>query len=106
MRERAGKDAPDRVQFTSAILPPYFRRSSAMDAIIPWLYLKGISAADMSEALQPLIAANNVSAAAVLKLKEEWERERQAWKQRDLSQAWRRCPRLLGRPAQGLSHDA
>jgi transposase-like protein len=86
LRARAGKDAPDRVQFTSAILPPYLRRSSAMDALIPWLYLKGISAADMSEALQPLIGANNVSAAVVLKLKEEWERDRQAWKRRDLSQ--------------------
>jgi transposase-like protein len=86
LRDRAGKDAPDRVQFTSAILPPYLRRSSAMDALIPWLYLKGISAADMSEALQPLIGANNVSAAVVLKLKEEWERDRQAWKRRDLSQ--------------------
>lgn len=87
VRDRAGKDAPDRVQFTSAILPPYLRRSSAMDGLIPWLYLKGISAADMSEALQPLLGPNNVSAAVVLKLKEEWERERQAWKQRDLSQA-------------------
>lgn len=87
VRDRAGKDAADRVQFTSAILPPYLRRSSAMDGLIPWLYLKGISAADMSEALQPLLGPNNVSAAVVLKLKEEWERERQAWKQRDLSQA-------------------
>ncbi|MBI2767695.1 MAG: IS256 family transposase [Chloroflexi bacterium] len=86
LRDRAGKEAPDRFQVTSAILPPYLRRSSAMDALIPWLYLKGISAADMSEALQPLIGTNNVSAAVVLKLKEEWERERQAWKQRDLAQ--------------------
>lgn len=85
VRDRAGKEAPDRVQFTSAILPPYLRRSSALDALIPWLYLKGISAADMSEALAPLIGPNTVSAAVVLKLKEEWEREREAWKQRDLS---------------------
>jgi transposase-like protein len=85
VRDRAGRDAPDRVQFTSAILPPYLRRSSSMEALIPWLYLKGISAADMSEALQPLIGPNQVTAAVVLKLKEEWERERQAWKQRDLS---------------------
>ena len=87
VRDRAGKDAPDRVQFTSAILPPYLRRSSSVDTLIPWLYLKGISAADMGEALQPLIGPNaaNVSAGVVLKLKEEWERERQVWKKRDLS---------------------
>ena len=87
VRDRSGKDAADRVQFTSAILPPYLRRSASMDTLIPWLYLKGISAADMSEALQPLLGPNaaNVSPAVVLKLKEEWEREREAWMKRDLA---------------------
>lgn len=87
VRDRAGKDASDYIHFSSAILPPYLRRSPSLDALIPWLYLKGISAADMGEALQSLIGPNaaNVSAGVVLKLKEEWERERKAWKQRDLS---------------------
>jgi putative transposase len=87
VRDRAGKEAPDRVHFTSSILPPYVRRSPAMDALIPWLYLKGVSAADMGDALQALIgpSAANSSAGVVLKLKEEWERERQAWKERDLA---------------------
>lgn len=89
VRDRAGKDAPERVRFHSAILPPYLRRSPSLDALIPWLYLKGISAADMSEALAAILGANasGLSASVVLKLKEEWERERQAWKQRDLSTA-------------------
>jgi len=33
----------ERVQFSSAILPPYLRRSKAIEEFIPWLYLKGIS---------------------------------------------------------------
>ncbi len=87
VRDRAGKDAPDRVRFTSAILPPYVRRSPSVETVIPWLYLKGISAADMSEALEPLVgkAAKNLSASVVLKLKEEWSRELDAWRTRDLS---------------------
>jgi transposase-like protein len=86
VRDRAGKEAPDQVRFTSAILPPYLRRSPSMDALIPWLYLKGISAADMGEALQSLVGTNaaNLSAGVVLKLKEEWSRELEAWKKRDL----------------------
>lgn len=88
VRDRAGKDAPDQVRFTSAILPPYLRRSPSMDALIPWLYLKGISAAGMGEALQSLVGENaaNLSAGVVLKLKEEWEHEREAWRRRDLSE--------------------
>jgi transposase-like protein len=88
VRDRAGKDAPGQVRFTSAILPPYLRRSPAVDVLIPWLYLKGVSAADMSEALQALVGpqAANLSASVVLKLKEEWARELQAWRHRDLAE--------------------
>jgi len=87
IRDRAGKDAVDRIRFSSAILPAYLRRSPAVDALIPWLYLKGVSAADMSEALQALAGpqAANLSASVVLKLKEEWTRELAAFKRRDLS---------------------
>jgi putative transposase len=45
----------ERVQFTSAILPPYLRRSKAIEELIPWLYLKGISTGDFSEVLQSLL---------------------------------------------------
>ena len=87
VRDRAGKDAADRVHFRSSILPPYLRRSASVDSLIPWLYLKGISAADMGEALESLVGTNaaNLSAGVVLTLKEEWERELEQWQQRDLS---------------------
>jgi putative transposase len=87
VRDRAGKDVPDRIHFSSAILPAYLRRSAAVDSLIPWLYLKGVSAAGMSEALQAIVGpqAGNLSASVVLKLKEEWLRELKAWRGRDLS---------------------
>jgi len=40
----------DKGRFSSAILPKYMRRSPSVDALIPALYLKGISTGDFSEA--------------------------------------------------------
>jgi putative transposase len=47
-------NAKNRVKFSSSILPPYLWRSKAIDALVPWLYLKGISTGDFSDALQSL----------------------------------------------------
>ncbi len=43
------------VKFNSALLPPYIRRSARISAALPWLYLKGISTGDLSEALKVLV---------------------------------------------------
>src|SRR4051794_35743068 len=42
VRDRTG-DGEGRIGFTSAILPPYARRSKSLEVLIPILYLKGIS---------------------------------------------------------------
>ena len=48
--------APDgRIRFTSSILPPYLRRAKSVEELLPWLYLKGISSGDFSEALAALL---------------------------------------------------
>jgi len=79
------KDA--RVHFSSAILPPYLRRSRAIEEFIPWLYLRGISTGDFSEALQPLLGehARGLSANVIVRLKEQWTAEYNEWNRRDLS---------------------
>ena len=41
----------ERLKFTSTILPPYLRRAKSIEELLPWLYLKGISTGDFSEAL-------------------------------------------------------
>ena len=60
VRDRAPEDAPRR--FTSTILPPSLRRAKSIDELLPWLYLKGISTGDFSEALTallwPIVAAD------------------------------------------------
>src|SRR5262245_18164695 len=50
-RDRSGA----RVRFRSALLPPYVRRSHSREALLPWLYLKGVSTGDFAEALQALL---------------------------------------------------
>ncbi len=76
-----------KFRFTSEILPPYLRRTKSVEELIPWLYLKGISTGDFSEALQALPApdAPGLSATTVVRLKEVWRRDYEAWSKRDLS---------------------
>ena len=40
-----------RMQFSSAILPKYLRKTRSIEELIPWLYLKGISTGGFNEAL-------------------------------------------------------
>jgi len=45
----------ERIAFSSSILPPYLRRARSMEQLIPWLYLKGVSTGDFSDALVALV---------------------------------------------------
>ena len=84
-RVRSRDGAP--VTFRSALVPPYVRRSASLDAAIPWLYLKGVAAGEMSEALAALVGAEakGLSPNVLSRLKPEWEEEHRAWSRRDLS---------------------
>lgn len=75
-------------RFTSAILPRYMRRSPSIDALIPALYLKGVSTGDFTEALTAILGpgASGLSAANIVRLKQGWMQEYQQWSQRDLSE--------------------
>jgi putative transposase len=76
-----------RIRFSSKILPPYLRRSKSIDELIPWLYLKGISTGAFAEALQCLLGedAKGLSPNVVVRLKEKWSQEYEAWNHRDLT---------------------
>lgn len=87
---RVRDNTPDpeaRVTFTPSLLPTYLRRTAAIEELIPWLYLKGISTADFGEALQALVGeqAKGLSANVIVRLKEQWSAEYDTWCQRDLS---------------------
>lgn len=85
VRDRSGSG----VKFNSTIVPPYVRKSLRVSAALPWLYLKGVSTGDMSEALSVLLGedAKGLSANVVSRLKAQWADEHASWNQRDLSAA-------------------
>jgi putative transposase len=78
----------DGQQFTSALLPKYMRRVPSIDALIPALYLKGVSTGDFTDALTAILGdkAPGLSATNIVRLKASWEADYHAWRQRDLSQ--------------------
>ncbi len=75
-------------QFTSAILPKYMRRAPSIDALIPALYLKGVSTSSFPEALSAILGENapGLSPGNIVRLKQIWDEEYQGWKHRDLSE--------------------
>jgi len=78
---------PEGERFSSAILPPYLRRTKNVDELLPWLYLKGISTSDFPEALSALLGpdAKGLSANTIQRLKDVWSQEYADWNARDLT---------------------
>jgi putative transposase len=87
VRDRGPVVPGGRIRFTSSILPPYLRRSRSVEELLPWLYLKGISTGDFSQALAALLGpdAPGLTASTITRLKAVWWDEYQAWQRRDLS---------------------
>lgn len=88
VRDRA-TDVPadQKIRFTSAILPKWARRSRSLDALLPVLYLRGISTGDFQEALAAILGkdAPNLSPSVISRLTGEWQQEYDCWQRRDLS---------------------
>jgi putative transposase len=85
-RVRDRRPADQAEPFTSKILPPYLRKTKSLEELIPWLYLKGVSTGDFSEALKALVGPEcpGLSATTVTRLKSVWEKEFREWNQRSL----------------------
>ena len=83
VRSRVG----DPVTFRSSLVPPYVRKTRSLEAALPWLYLKGISTGDMSDALEALVGpeARGLSATTVSRLKRRWSEEYTTWRQTSLA---------------------
>ena len=87
IRKPRVRDREGKTRFSSWILPPFMRRVPSVDALIPVLYLKGISTGDFSEALEAILGpqAAGLSATNIVRLKEGWREEYETWAKRDLS---------------------
>src|SRR4051794_7267003 len=87
IRDRGASDPADRVRFSSTILPKWARRTRSLDALLPILYLRGVSTGDFQEALAALLGkdAPNLSPSVVTRLTATWADEYARWQARDLS---------------------
>jgi putative transposase len=87
IRDRGANGDADRVRFSSSILPKWARRTRSLDALLPILYLRGVSTGDFQDALAALLGkdAPNLSPSVVGRLTAAWQDEYERWQGRDLS---------------------
>ena len=87
VRDRGKVGAAEKIRFTSSILPKWARRTKSLDALLPILYLRGISTGDFQEALAALLGkeAPNLSPAVITRLTAAWLPDYEAWQKRNLS---------------------
>lgn len=80
-RDRAGEGRC----FRSELLPPYLKKAKRLEAVLPWLYLKGVSTNDFDEALTALFgeSVKGLSPATIGRLKRSWEAEYAEWREKD-----------------------
>lgn len=85
LRTKPGEHSPS---FSSKVLPSYLRKTKSVEELIPWLYLKGISANDMASSLEPLLGKHlkGFSATSVCRLKEVWAKEYEDWNQSSIDE--------------------
>ena len=67
LRDRGASEGAECIRFTSAILPRWARRTRSLDALLPILYLRGVSMGDFQEALRALLGkdAPNLSPSVI-----------------------------------------
>ena len=85
VRDRGSKQG-EPLRFHSKLVPPYLRRAKNVEELLPWLYLRGISTGDFSEALSALLGpdAPGLSATTISRLKKGWDKDYEAWHCRSL----------------------
>jgi putative transposase len=87
LRDRGAGPEGERIRFTSAILPRWARRTPSLDALLPVLYLRGVSMGDFQEALAALLGkeAPNLSPVVIARLRDTWQADYARWQRRDLA---------------------
>jgi putative transposase len=87
LRDRGTSEAAGRIHFTSSILPRWARRTPSLDALLPVLYLRGVSMGDFQEALGALLGkeAPNLSPSVIARLRDTWQADYMRWQRRDLA---------------------
>jgi len=84
--KRTDPATAERMRFSSAILPPWARKTPKVTEVLPLLYLHGLSSGDFVPALGQFLGSSaGLSAAVITRLTETWKAEQRAFAARDLS---------------------
>lgn len=85
--KRVDETSGERKRFKSTILPPYMRRSAKVSEVLPLLYLHGLSSGDFAPALEEFLGTEaGLSPASIVRLTEQWRKEREEFMKGDLSE--------------------
>jgi len=83
---RTDPDTGERLRFSSAILPPWARKTPKITEVLPLLYLHGLSSGDFVPALGQFLGSTaGLSGPVITKLTETWKAEQRTFAARDLS---------------------
>jgi putative transposase len=86
VNDRRVDEEGNRRRFKSVILPPYMRCSPKVTEVLPLLYLHGLSSGDFVPALEEFFGTEaGLSSATIIRLTEQWQKERESFMSRDLS---------------------
>ena len=101
VRDRCANEDGSKIKYRSALVPPYLRKAKSVEELLPWLYLKGISTGDFSEALAALLGpdAEGLSSSTITRLKAAWSGGAAR------ARHWRRCAWVLDGAAGCFPHD-
>ena len=84
--KRTDEASGERKRFSSAILPPWCRKSPQISEVLPLLYLHGLSSLDFRPALERFLGSGaGLSAATITRMTVAWQDEAKAFNARDLS---------------------
>ncbi|MFI6360778.1 IS256 family transposase [Streptomyces sp. NPDC050743] len=85
--KRVDEATGERKRFSSAILPPWCRKSPKISEVLPLLYLHGLSSGDFVPALEHFLGSSaGLSPATVTRLTQQWQADHAAFMDRDLSE--------------------
>ena len=85
--KRTDPDTGERKRFSSAILPPWARKTPKVTEVLPLLYLHGLSTGDFVPALGQFLGSSaGLSGPVITRLTETWQAEQRTFAARDLSQ--------------------
>ncbi|WP_443049296.1 IS256 family transposase [Streptomyces sp. NBC_00316] len=84
--KRMDETTGERRRFSSAILPPWCRKSPKIAEVLPLLYLHGLSSGDFVPAMEQFLGSSaGLSPATVTRLTAQWQDDHAAFQERDLS---------------------